>query len=192
MPTHPWPLESGPLVLRDAAEPDIERMLSIRNDPGSNRWTLVTRMEPEAFRAGWLRAPDGRDYGCVADLDGEVVGLGFLEILDGLGQPGLPKGTEAEIGYLVAPEHSGRGIATHLATGLLAACFGPLGLRRVTAGCYADHGASARVLEKAGMRREQHGVEDSWHDELGWIDGYTYGLLAHEWAARQQGAAAAG
>jgi hypothetical protein len=31
------------------------------------------------------------------------------------------------------------------------------------------------------MRREQHGVEDSWHEELGWIDGYTYGLLASEW-----------
>lgn len=23
---------------------------------------------------------------------------------------------------------------------------------------------------------------DSWHAELGWIDGYTYGILAEEWA----------
>lgn len=38
-----------------------------------------------------------------------------------------------------------------------------------------------RILEKAGMRREQHGVGDSWHAELGWLDGFTYAILAEEW-----------
>jgi len=36
-------------------------------------------------------------------------------------------------------------------------------------------------MEKLGMRREQHGIRDSWHAELGWIDGFTYGILAEEW-----------
>ncbi|WP_338539251.1 hypothetical protein N5P18_08225 [Janibacter terrae] len=31
------------------------------------------------------------------------------------------------------------------------------------------------------MRREQHGVKDSWHAELGWVDGYTYAILREEW-----------
>ena len=31
------------------------------------------------------------------------------------------------------------------------------------------------------MRREQHGVRDSFHAELGWLDGYTYAVLAEEW-----------
>ena len=65
---------------------------------------------------------------------------------------------------------------------MLIAAFDHLGLRRVTAGCFADNSASARVLEKAGMRREQHGVQDSWHAELGWVDGYTYGILREEWS----------
>ena len=56
-----------------------------------------------------------------------------------------------------------------------------LGLRRVTGACFADNIASSRVMEKCGMRREQHGVRDSWHAELGWIDGYTYAILAEEW-----------
>ena len=47
---------------------------------------------------------------------------------------------------------------------------------------------SCRVLEKAGMRREQHGVEDSWHAELGWVDGYQYALLARELRAQQAAA----
>ena len=31
------------------------------------------------------------------------------------------------------------------------------------------------------MRREQHGVRDGWHADLGSIDGYTYAILADEW-----------
>ena len=58
--------------------------------------------------------------------------------------------------------------------------FGDLGLHRVTAGCFADNVASWRVMEKAGMRREQHGIRDAWHAELGWVDGYTYAVLADE------------
>jgi len=44
-------------------------------------------------------------------------------------------------------------------------------------------GAVDAVGEKVGMRREQHGVGDSWHAELGWLDGYTYALLEDEWRA---------
>jgi RimJ/RimL family protein N-acetyltransferase len=63
----------------------------------------------------------------------------------------------------------------------LGLAFGELGLRRVTAGCFAGNVASWRVMEKVGMRREQHGVRDSWHAELGWVDGFTYAVLADEW-----------
>ena len=64
---------------------------------------------------------------------------------------------------------------------------GQFQLHRVTAGCFADNVASWRVMEKLGMRREQHGVRDSWHAELGWIDGFTYAILAEEWATRRAG-----
>jgi RimJ/RimL family protein N-acetyltransferase len=64
---------------------------------------------------------------------------------------------------------------------MVAHAFGRLAVRRITAGCFADNLASVRVLEKVGMRREQHGIGDSWHAELGWVDGYTYALLAETW-----------
>jgi RimJ/RimL family protein N-acetyltransferase len=47
----------------------------------------------------------------------------------------------------------------------------------------SDDLASWRVLEKLGMRREQHGIRDSRHAELGWIDGFTYAMLEEEWRA---------
>ena len=30
------------------------------------------------------------------------------------------------------------------------------------------------------MRREQHGIRDSWHAGLGWVDGFTYAKLVEE------------
>lgn len=172
------------VLLRDAVAIDIEHLLSFRNDPEVNRFMLRTSVDPDTFRKEWLAvATSDSDFSCVAELDGTIAAMGFLDIVDGMGQPGMPKGTEGVIGYIVHPNFAGRGVASDLARGLLAAAFETLELRRVTASCNADNPASVRVLEKAGMRREQHGVEDSWHAELGWRDGYKYAMLAREWRA---------
>lgn len=181
LPT-PWPMRVDSLLIREASDADVDRLLTFRNDPDVNRFMLRTSVDPQEFREDWRAVPtSATDFSCVAELDGAVVAMGFLEIVDGLGQPGMPKGTEGVIGYIVEPGSSGKGVASGLARGLLTAAFDHLGLRRVTASCNADNPASARVLEKAGMRREQHGIEDSWHAELGWVDGYQYAILAREW-----------
>ncbi len=169
-------------MLRYPREPELEALLRIRNDRDVNRFMLRTSVEPETFRREWLAVPSSDiDYSCVAELDGRVVAMGFLELVDGMGQPGMPTLTEGMIGYIVDPRYAGKGVASALAKGLLTAAFDHLNLRRVTAGCNADNPASAKVLEKAGMRREQHRIEDSWHADLGWVDGYQYALLRREW-----------
>ncbi len=107
--------------------------------------------------------------------------MGFLELQDGSGQPGMPTLTQGLIGYIVDPAAWRTGVAGALVRGLLTAAFDRLGLRRVVAYCNADNIGSVRALKKAGMRRERHGIEDSWHRELGWIDGYQYAMLRREW-----------
>jgi len=182
--TDPWPIRVGALLLRNARPDDLEPLLALRNEPSVNRFMLRTHVDPDTFRQEWAGIPDSdTDFSCVAELDGGVVAMGFLDVVDGMGQPGMPRLTQGVIGYIVDPAHAGRGVGSALARGLLVAAFEGLGLRRVTASCNADNLASARVLEKAGMRREQHGVQDSWHANLGWVDGYQYALLAHEWTA---------
>ena len=184
MLTSPWPVRVGTLHLRDARAEDLDRLLALRNDPVVNRFMLRTHVDPETFRREWLAVPDSEtDFSCVAEVDGQVVAMGFLDVVDGMGPPGMPERTEEAIGYIVDPASWGRGLGSDLARALLAAAFQDLRLRRVTASCNADNPASARVLEKAGMRREQHGVEDSWHAELGWVDGYQYAVLDREWRA---------
>lgn len=140
----PWPARSGSLLLREASAADIDQLLSFRNDPEVNRFMIRTSVEPNTFREEWLAVPTNEtDFSCVAELDGNLAAMGFLELVDGMGQPGMPTRTQAVIGYVVNPLFAGRGVASDLARGLLAAAFGPLGLRRVTASGNADNRASS-------------------------------------------------
>ena len=182
----PWPVRTGSLVLRDVRDEEIERLLTIRNNPSANKFMFRTFVEPETFRMEWLTVADSEDdFSCVAECNGEVVGMGYLEIVDGMGQPGMPKRTEAVLAYVIEPVHWGKGFGTSLAKGLLETAFDHIGVRRVTAKCNADNLASVRILESLGMRREQHGVADSWHADFGWIDGYQYAMLREEWKVRR-------
>ena len=68
---------------------------------------------------------------------------------------------------------------------LIRICFDELGLRRVTANCFAANEASWRIMERVGMRREEYSVQDSLHRSGEWLDGMRYALLADEWRGRQ-------
>lgn len=175
-------LRTERLELRPVRDEDIDRILEYRNLPEVTRWLLRTEVDPASFRAAWRRAAqDPDDHSVAVVLDGVVIGTVSLEVADGMGQPGMPPRTQAELGYIFDPAYGGHGYATEAVTAMVAYAFDQLGVRRITAGCFADNLASVRILEKVGMRREQHGIGDSWHAELGWIDGYTYSLLAETW-----------
>ena len=183
-----WPRPAGDLELRPPTAADTDRVLRWRTRADVNRWLIRTRVDPEDYRAAMLGSvSDPLDHHVVALRGDVVVGTVQLEVSDGLGQDeGADqwRGCEGHLGYLVDPAHAGRGYATAMAAAMLALAFEELGLRRVTAGCFADNVPSWRAMERVGMRREQHGVRDSWHAELGWIDGYTYGILAEDWRDR--------
>ncbi len=162
-----------------------EQFLTWRHRPDVTRWFLQQRIENiDEYVTEWATYDGAHHHRVVAVLDGLMVGQATLGVVDGMGQTGNEAefvGREGRLSYFVHPDQAGRGIATALAHDALANAFNRLGLRRVQAGCFADNVASWRVLEKIGMRREQHGVKDSFHTELGWIDGYTYAVLAEEW-----------
>lgn len=58
------------------------------------------------------------------------------------------------LGYFVGEEHNGRGHATAAVRLAVGYAFGELGLHRVQANVMTSNPRSARVLEKAGFRRE--------------------------------------
>lgn len=184
---HLWPRRTERLVLRPPTDADLDVVLRWRAHPDVTQWLLRTTIDPLAYRRAWLDSVDDPgDHSAMVLLDGVVVGTASLEVKDSMGQ-GSKAGdspwnaSEASIGYLLDPVVHGRGLGTEVVAALLALAFTDLGLHRVTAGCFADNIGSWRVMEKCGMRREQHGIKDSWHAQHGWIDGYTYAMLKEEW-----------
>lgn len=184
MRASPWPMRIDDLTFREAVEADIAALQSFRNLPEVNRFMVRTHVDPEELRREWLAVPTHpTDFSCVVERDGRAVAMGFLDVVDGPGQPGSPTGTDGLIGYIVDPRFAGQGIGTATARALLRAAFDGLDLRRVTAAANADTVTSVRVLERAGMRRERHAVKALWHQEIGWLDEVQYALLGEEWAA---------
>ncbi|WEB41046.1 GNAT family N-acetyltransferase [Streptomyces yunnanensis] len=89
------------------------------------------------------------------------------------------------IGYVFNPEHAGRGYATEAARALLELGFDQLGLHRVQAELDGRNTASAKLLERLGMRREGHLRENEFLDGE-WSDEVVYAMLAREWRAGRE------
>ncbi|MFG2892150.1 GNAT family N-acetyltransferase [Streptomyces sp. NPDC048248] len=88
------------------------------------------------------------------------------------------------IGYVFNPDFAGRGYATEASRALLRIGFDDLLLHRIQAELDGRNGASARLLERLGMRREGHLRENEFlHGE--WSDEVVYALLAREWHAQE-------
>jgi RimJ/RimL family protein N-acetyltransferase len=90
----------------------------------------------------------------------------------------------AEVGYVFDPSFHGRGLATEATAALLEIAFDQVGYHRVYGRLDARNRSSARVLEKVGMRREAHLVENEWLKGE-WTDEVIYAVLDREWAARR-------
>lgn len=88
---------------------------------------------------------------------------------------------QGEIGFGLARAWWGQGYGSELAAALLAAGFGQMNLHRLSARCSADNAASARVMEKAGMRREAV-LRDLVFARGRWWSTAIYGVLEQEYA----------
>jgi ribosomal-protein-alanine N-acetyltransferase len=92
----------------------------------------------------------------------------------------------ADMGYCLRKDAWGRGYATEAAAAVLGFGFDVLNSHRVFATCDTENLASARVLEKLGMRREAHFREDT-RLRGRWRDSYLYAVLEQEWRGRREG-----
>jgi ribosomal-protein-alanine N-acetyltransferase len=86
-------------------------------------------------------------------VDGELAGSIDLRL-------GVADGRLAQIGYWVASQLQGRGVASAAATLLVDFGFEALGLRRVELNAAVTNPASRRVAENAGF--EPEGVRRAW------------------------------
>jgi RimJ/RimL family protein N-acetyltransferase len=180
-----WPVHTERLTVRPATSADLRTVFEVRTLPEVAQWMPE---RPTSYPEFVLRFGE---LGILArtlvmELDGDVIGDLYLHVTDAWAQEDVAgeAGQEAEIGWCLSPAHQGHGFVTEGAVELVRICFEDLGVRRITAAAFADNVPSLRIMERLGMRQENHGIRDSLHRDLGWIDGVVYALLAEEWPGR--------
>lgn len=142
------------------------------------RFPLCSRADSERFLADSIAESPSAPWRSIvrAIVAGhEVAGLCGICI--------IRSAEEGEIWYLVRPESWGQGVATEAARELLRLGFAGLNLHRLWAACLPENPASARVLEKAGLRREGFQLRNI-EIRGEWKSSYLYAILEDEWRAR--------
>lgn len=178
-----WPVRTARLTIRPSTVDDLPAMFEIRRRPEVSEWLPTLPTDRDAF-VERMSDPERLAVTLALEVDGALAGDLYLNIGAPWAQAEVAdqaRGTQAELGWVLAPEHAGRGLATEAAAELLRICFEDLGLRRVVALCFADNVASWTIMEKLGMRREEHNRAESLHRSGRWLDGLGYALLADEW-----------
>jgi RimJ/RimL family protein N-acetyltransferase len=146
------PLRSERFELLPLGERDLDDYAALRGDPRTRvhsrtRVPLTheqAQAELERSNASWHE--HGFGTWCLRDLDGTFAGV--IVAVPGRHQPETP-----DVGWVLAPDHWGRGLATEAAQLVLADLFERAGVERVTAFLRAENDASRRVAEKLGMTR---------------------------------------
>ena len=151
-----WPVHTPRLTLRPAVAEDLAATWRFRRLPEVSRWLTRAPANVEEYRGTFLdRSSLAKTI--LVELRGQVIGDLMLQVVDAWGQAEvahLAQGTQGELGWVLDPQHTGHGYATEAVRALLDLAFNDLGLRRVTASCFAANDASWRLMERVGMRRE--------------------------------------
>ncbi len=178
-----WPIHTARLTLRRARADDADAFLSYWCLPSVTQWMGEL---PEDSVARYT-APERLDLLLVVERAGAIIGDLMIKVEDAWAPARMAsqaRGVQAELGWTLRPEETGKGYATEAVQAAIRICFEDLGLRRVTASCFSTNTASYRLMERVGMRREATRLKDSLHPSGKWMDGVSYALLADEWRAR--------
>jgi RimJ/RimL family protein N-acetyltransferase len=183
-----YPLETERLLLRPFDAGDLDALFAIHSRPDVARYLYWRPRTRDEVRTALEEKIRGRGIGSVGDsltlavvlrATTELIGECNLHLLS-------DEHRQGDIGFIVHPDHHGRGYATEAARVMLRLAFEDLELHRVIGRLEARNTASARVLEKLGMRREAHLVENEyvkgeWQSEL------VYAILDREWLRSTRG-----
>ena len=178
-------LETPRLILRPFQDADVETFAAYRSDPEVARYQSweppFTLQHAAAFIDEMKHAQPGTigawyQFAVERKQPAGIIGDCVFHILRN-------DAHQAEIGFSFARQYQGQGYATEAVTRLLDYLFGELALHRVTAICGAENIASAKLLERVGMRREGHFVDNIFFKGV-WGSEYSYAILNGEWKMR--------
>jgi len=179
-----YPIETARLLLRPFTMDDLDALHAIHSRPDVARYLY---WEPRSRREV-RKVLTARARGTTLDAAGDTLVLAIERRDSGalIGDVNLrwlsAAHRQGEIGFVLHPDYHGRGYGREAALEMLRLGFEGLGLHRIIGRCDARNDASARLMERLGMRREAHFRQNEVFKGA-WGDEYVYALLAAEWAA---------
>lgn len=179
------PLCSPRLVLRRFAPEDVPALAAYRNEPEVSRYQSWESFGIEEATALVRKANEpltpGRWFQIAFALrdSGALVGDCGIKIHES--EP-----RHATIGVTLAPAHQGRGLATEGLSCLFDHLFTKTDLRRIDADTDPESVPAWTLLERLGMRREEHRRGSLWFKGR-WTDEYLYAIVRQEWLSLRRG-----
>jgi ribosomal-protein-alanine N-acetyltransferase len=183
---HPVQLSTERLVLREFTAEDCGDLHQIESDPEVARYQSFeprTRAEMQAYLEGALVDAQERprrtyDLAVVLTTSNRLIGRCGLQVTDF-------DLREAQVWYTLHRSQWGQGYIPEALRALVDFGFTQLRLHRIVADCDPANRPSYRVLEKIGMRREGHLVENAWL-KGSWVDSVVYAILDREWVGSRR------
>jgi RimJ/RimL family protein N-acetyltransferase len=181
-----YPIQTDRLTVRPFQPDDLDALSEIQSRPEITRFLYWEPRDREQVRP----VLDDRIRRSTLDGEGQTITVAVVWRETGalVGDVNLYWISEAhragEIGFVFHPGYQGRGFATEAAEVMLRLGFEGLGLHRIIGRLDGRNQASARVLEKLGMRREAHFVENE-YVKGEWTDEVVYAILDREWRAQR-------
>jgi len=182
--TPDFPIRTKHLLLRPYEPDDYEAFAALSGDAEVTRYLYWGPRDRAASREAFDRrmareAPEG---------GAKPLPLALIDRATGryAGECGIVRVNaehrDGELGYMLHPDFHGRGLALEAAREVLRLGFAMLDLHRIHGTCDDRNAASARVMERLGMRREAHFRANEWVKGE-WTGALVYAMLRDEWRA---------
>ncbi len=134
----PKPTPAAEVALREVVAPDLPTLFAHQADPDACRMAMVHPRDRATFEAHWIAALEDPNVTARAILaDGALVGYVTR----------FPANGQDAVGYWIAKEYWGRGIASRALAQLLSL----VTTRPLHASVARENAASIRVLERCGF-----------------------------------------
>ena len=173
------PLETERLRLRDFVAEDFEAIYAYASDPEVTKHMFYGPRDETDTREYLRRMLESQrqrsrttwELGVVEGATGRLIGACDLT---------LDEHGAGDLGYILGREAWGRGYASEAARAMVQAGFDQLKVERIYAICEVGYQASARVLEKAGLRWTR--TQARYYEAKGrWWDMELYELWRADW-----------
>lgn len=172
------PFEEGdyPLILKISSDPDTVKYLYHWGHPGTTPESDAHRFLSYALGEWGKRPIRAREYCIVLKETGETLGDGSVEYCG-------DHGDVAEIGWILTPEHRGKGYVTEMGRELIRYAFEEMKVGKVIAHCDTRNIPSYRVMERLHMHLESTEKECRPAKTEGGkkSDEFTYALFREDW-----------